>query len=140
MSEHLCESVGGGLAVAQEREPSRLFCVEEEGDGAVVGEADLHVGAEAAGFDRDAAAAEVGGDGFVERDGFFGPGGVDERRAIAFSRVAEEGELRYEQDRAFHVLDGEVELAVGIAEDSELRDLLRDVCGVVFGVVQADAE
>ena len=117
-----------------------LAGVEEDGDGAVVGEVDAHVGAEFAGGDGDAAGAEVLGDGFVEGDGLFGARGGDERGAVAFACVAEEGELRDEEDGAPDVFEGQVELALGVIEDAELGDLLCDLRRVVFGVVVGDAQ
>ncbi len=100
----------------------------------------MHVGAEAAGFDGKAARAEVGGDGFVEGDGVFGAGGFDEGGAVAFACVAEEGELRDEQDGAFYVFKAEIKFTIDVVEDAELRDFFCDLRRVVFGVVRGDAE
>ncbi len=124
------EVVNGGLR----------FSVDQDCHGAVVEEADFHVCAETAGFDRDVSGAEMRGYGFVEGDGLLRAGGFDERGSVSFACVAEEGELGNEEDRAFHVLDTEIKFSVRIIEDAELRDFFGDVYGVVFGVLCAYAE
>ena len=113
-----------------------VFVVRKRGATCFV----LYRRAEAPGFDGDLARAEVSGDRFVERDGQFRPRGLDERGAVSLARVAVERELRHQQHRAAYILDAEIKLAVGVVEDAQLRDFLRDGFGVWLCVVCAYTE
>jgi apolipoprotein N-acyltransferase len=72
------------------RRPSEF---EQDGDGAVVDQRDLHLGAEPAGRDGGAEPAQPGDEGDDERLGVFRAGGGDPARAAALGRVAVEREL-----------------------------------------------
>jgi apolipoprotein N-acyltransferase len=71
----------------------RRSALEQHGDGAVVDEGDLHLGAEPAGRDRRPEPAQFVHDHSDERLGVLGAGGGDPARSTALGRVAVEREL-----------------------------------------------
>ena len=104
----------------------QFFCIEEDGDGAIVDEVHLHVGAEAAGFDLEAVlGSEAVVEIVIQRRSLLRAGGVDERRTVTFAAIGIERELRYAEDCAAYIADGEVHLPLLVLEHTQLRDLLR---------------
>ena len=105
---------------------SQLVGVEEDGDGAIVDEVHLHVGAEAAGFDMEAvigskAVIEI----VIQRRSFLRPCGRDKRRTVALAAIGIERELGYTEDCTTNIADGEVHLPLLVLKHAQLRDLLR---------------
>ena len=107
---------------------------------AVVDERNGHIGAEDAGFGRDAERTEFGDEEFVKAVRRFRRGRVDEAGAVSFNAVAEEGELADDERGAADLREVEVHSALGVLEDAERRDLFRQIADVLFVVADADAE
>ena len=100
--------------------------VEEDGDGAIVDEVHLHVGAKAAGFNLEAvlgteAVVEI----VIQRRSLLRACGGDERRAVALAAIGIECELGYTEDCPANITDGEVHLPLLVLEHTQLRYLLR---------------
>lgn len=116
--------------------------VDEDGDGAVVDEGDLHVGAELSGLYLSAEElGEAADEALVHGHGDVGLGGTDVAGAVAFLGAGHEGELADEEDAAAGDFgDGEVHDAVGIVEDAEGDDFAAEPVDVVVGVGVFDAE
>jgi len=118
-----------------------LLGVDDERDGAVVDEGDLHHCTETAGGDG---AVQRGGclldELLVERDREVGLGGVVERRACAFLRAGEEGELADDEEAAADVGHGTVHLAGVVLEDAQTNEFLGEPLAVGLGVGGMDAE
>lgn len=116
--------------------------VDEDGDGAVVGERYLHVGTELSGLDVFAEELRETGDEFVvHRDGEVGFGGSDIAGAVALAGAGHEGELAHEENVGVgHLGDVEVHDALGVVEDAECYNLAAEVIDVVIGVGVLDAE
>lgn len=115
--------------------------VHDDGDGAVVDEGDLHVGAETAGEDGLAEeGGEAGDEFFVHGNGEVGTRGMDIARAVALAGGGHEGELADHHDAAVgDICHGEVHHSLGIVEDAQLDDLLAEVLDVLVGVGILDA-
>ena len=117
------------------------FAVEPDGYGAVVGEGDLHVGAEAACADGAAKASFEGADDFsVDEFGDLGTGGTDVGGAVALLCLRHQGELRDGDDVPFDVEDVAVHYTIFVVEDTQLRGLLYEVVDVFCGVIGSDAD
>src|ERR671935_1341412 len=82
----------------------------------------------------------MGGEVPVEAIGLLGWGGGDEARAAATRGVGVEGELGDDEGFAGDVEEAQVGLAVLVAEDTELGDLIGETLGGALVVVGADAE
>lgn len=94
--------------------------VNEDGDGSVVGERDLHVGAELAGMNVFTEELGETCDEFVvHRDGKVGFGCTNVAGSVAFARAGHKRELADEEDVGVgHLSDGEVHDALGVVEDA----------------------
>ena len=104
--------------------------VEEDGDGSVVDEVHLHVGAEAAGFDPEAvlgteAVVEI----VIQGRSLLRACGGDERRTVALAAIGVKRELGYTEDGAAYIADGEVHLPLLVLEHAQVRDLLCQYIG-----------
>src|SRR5690349_11917190 len=113
---------------------------QDDRDGPVVHELDLHPGAEDAGRDLDAEVAQRRAERLVQRLRPLRAGGRREARAVALRRVGEERELADDERRAAGLEERAVELAGVVLEDAQARDLAGEALrsgGVVAG---ADAE
>lgn len=115
--------------------------VEEEGDGAVVDEGDLHSGAETAGGDGPVEVrVEAGDHRLVEGDGAIGVGGAMPAGAGAFFGAGEEGELADQENPTAAVEDAAVHDAGVVVEEAEVDDLRSEPVDVVGGIGLLDAE
>jgi len=95
---------------------------EDDGNGAVVGEIDFHVGLEDAGLGWYAVFLAQEVDKFVVE--FFseiGIGGVYETWAVSFSAICGEGELTYRENFAVFVDDGFVHFFATICKNTQIR-------------------
>ena len=100
--------------------------IEKDGDGAIVDEVHLHVGAEATGFDMEAVlGSEAVVEIVIQRRSLLRAGGVDERRTVTLAAIGIERELGYTEDCPAYIADGEVHLPLLVLEYTQLRDLLR---------------
>jgi hypothetical protein len=98
-------------------DPKRYWAVVDGRNG--------HVGAEDAGFGRDAERAEFGDEEFVKAVRRFRRGRVDETGAVPFDTIAEEGELADDERGAADLREVEVHSTFGVLEDAERRDFFR---------------
>lgn len=115
--------------------------VDEDGDGAVVGEGDFHVGSEDAACDGFSEFGfEGGAEGLVEGFGDGRRGGGEERRTVSFAGGGVEGELADDDDIALDFLDGAVHFAFVIGEDAHAGDFRDEPGEVIRGVAFLDAE
>lgn len=111
-----------------------VFAVDDDGDRALIGEGDVHVGAELAGGDFD---AELAGffdklvDHFCRGGGFHG---ADETGAASFSGVAVECELGDDEESSLNVEEGEVHLVVLVGEDAQVDGFFEDVLQIGGGI------
>ena len=100
--------------------------IEKDGDGAIVDEFHLHVGAEAAGFDMEAVlGSEAVIKLVIQRRSLLRASGIDERRTVTFAAIGIERELGYTEDCSAYIADSEVHLPLLVLEHTQLRDLLR---------------
>jgi hypothetical protein len=113
---------------------------QDDRDGPVVHELDLHPGAEDAGRDLDAEVAQRRAERLVQRLRPLRAGGRREARAVALRRVGEERELADDERRAAGLEERAVELAGVVLEDTELPDLRREPLGPRAVVITRDAE
>ena len=117
-----------------------ILGVDADGDGAVVEQLHLHVGAE---FSRTHFLAqgrrEVLAEALVQGDGDLVPGGTDVRWAVSFLGRGVQGELADDQNVASRVEDGAVHYAVFIVKDAEVHDFLAEPVDVFLSVCFLDA-
>src|SRR5579871_3450241 len=106
---------------------------QEDRDGPVVDELDLHVSAEA-----PACRSELVADQLVERTRELRRGGAGEAGAVAAARVGVERELADAQHRA--LAERVVHLPCGVGEDPQRPQLLREPPRAFGVVVRRDAE
>src|SRR5581483_7089196 len=92
--------------------------LEDDRDRPVVHELERHPGAEDAGLDRDAEAAEGRAEALVERLCELGPGGVREARPRPLAGVGEQRELGDDERGAARLEQGAVEASVAALEDA----------------------
>lgn len=117
------------------------LAVEPDSYGAVIGEGDLHVGAEATCADGATEACFERADDFaVDGFGGLGTGGTDIGGAVALLRLRHQSELRDGDDVPFDVEDAAVHYTVFVVEDAQLRSLLHEVVDVLSCVVGSDAD
>jgi hypothetical protein len=83
-----------GLTKRSPPHPVRSRAVEPDGDRAVIGEVDGHVGAEAAGRDRRAGVAQAGAEMVLEARSDLRRCGAEEARAVALAQVVGERRSR----------------------------------------------
>ena len=114
--------------------------VQDQGDGSIVAQGDLHVGLKHAAGDRNVPGASLGNELLVQLSGDRGRSGGDEAGTFAFATVAQECELADDQQLAANVLDGEIHFVVGIREDAEPADLVDQVVEVLRGVALLDSQ
>ncbi len=84
--------------------------------------------------------AEQPAEPLVERVRPLGRRRLDEARAVPLARVAEERELRDDEDAPAHLGEGEVHLAGGVLEDPQRGDLVGEELRVLVPVLPRDAE
>ena len=114
--------------------------IENDSDGAVVDEFDVHHGGETAFGDLEGrGGAELRHEIVVETLGVGGRHGVGETRARAFAGVAIERELRDDEDGAGDVGDGAVQVFGVVGEDAEGEEFFDHPVGVRGGIVFSDA-
>lgn len=117
------------------------FAVEPDGHGTVVGEADLHVGTEAACTDGAAEVCfECADDFAVDGFGDLGTSGTDIGGAVTLLCIRHQSELRDGDDVPFDVEDAAVHYTIFVVEDAQLRGLLYKVVDVLCCVVGGDAD
>ena len=114
--------------------------VEDDRDGAVVDELDLHSRAEDARLDRDAELAQSGAEALVEQLGALGLRGRREARPVPLRRVREQGELADDERGAAGVEQRAVEAARGVLEYAQPGYLGGDPGGVVLAVAVRDPD
>lgn len=102
----------------------KLVGIEENGDGAVVGEFEKHMGLKNSGFDRDAQSFRSLNELFVEGFAKFGRRGLNEAWAALPASVSVESELRDGEQRAAHVEQREVHFSLLVVEDPEPDDFV----------------
>ena len=118
----------------------KLLRVDHERYRAVIDKFDLHVGPKLPGCDGNALSLDGMDERFIERNSDGRRSGIDETGAAAFTAIAVEGELADDQDAAAGFGDIEVHFAVGVAKDSEARDLVGQPVGAIGRVVMRHAE
>ena len=114
--------------------------MQPEGDGAVVDEFDLHVGAKAAAGDFGVQGVGAGDQVFVELAAQLGRGGGGEAGAVAAAGVGCEGELADDEQAAAHVLQAAVHLAGRVAEDAQFQCLEQQFFAGGGGVARLGAD
>ena len=77
-----------------------IFGVHPQGDRSVIEQVNLHIRAELAGLDRQAALAAARDECFIQRDGGLRTGSAREARAVALAAVTVERELRHDEQTA----------------------------------------
>src|SRR5688572_32414359 len=90
--------------------------VEEQGDGTIVHELDVHVGLKLAGLHLQLQRAKLQNERFVDRTGRCRALGLVEGRTTAAATVAAQRELRHGKHRAMHIGDRQVHLSSSIVE------------------------
>ena len=120
---------------------AKIVGVEEDGDRTIIDKIDFHVCAKAAGFDTEVVTSpqrfiEI----IVQRSRRFGSCSTDEGRSIAFAAIGIKGKLRDTQHSATDFVEREVHLAVGILEDTQLRNFLRQHIRLFAGVGVCNAD
>jgi len=109
----------GGWRILEESSFPR---VDDDGDGAVVDEGDMHHGAELAVRDGFAeGGGELGEELFVEGFGEVGLGGVVEGGARAFAATGDERELADDERATAGVAQGAVHRAGVVGKDAQRR-------------------
>ena len=101
----------------------QLIGIQPDGEGAVVDQADLHHGTEAAGFHVRHVLAGAFNELLVELFCLIRRAGAGERGSVALLAVGVQGELRHDEHLAVHVGKRAVRLAVLVLEDAQLEDL-----------------
>jgi len=134
------KQLGSKQLGSKQLDSKQLATVQQQRDGAIVDESDVHVLLKAARLDVDALAADFRAETFVKLVGLFWPGGVDETRAATFSRVTVERELTDDEHRAADVCEREIHFSVSIFEDSQPDSLAGEVHRVSLGIVSTDAQ
>ena len=124
------------------RLPSFLVVgVHTDGDGAVVDERHLHVGAK---FARSDALAErffqLLDEVFVERNGDVVTGGVDVGGAVAFLIGGHECELADHQNVAVDIDDAAVHDVVFVVEHPQANHFFDESVGILLRVAMGDAK
>lgn len=100
-----------------------IFGIDPDGDGAIVDEADLHIGTEFAGLDGDTCGLlELVDEGLVEGFGVFGSCGADEGRAVAFFDAGVEGELADDEELSIDAVDVGIDGSGLVCEESHAGD------------------
>ena len=74
--------------------------VHPQGDRSVIEQVNLHIRAELAGLDRQAALAAARDECFIQRDGGLRTGSAREARAVSLASVTVERELRHDEQTA----------------------------------------
>ena len=120
---------------------STLNCITN-GDGTVVDQLHLHVGAELARLNLLAEKVGKPTDKLlVHGDGHLGLGGVDIAGSVAFLGAGHQRELADEQNAAVgHIGDGQIHHPVGIVEDAQGNNLAAKPVDVLVGVGILNAE
>lgn len=99
------------------------FGIDDDGDRAVIDEADDHLSTELAGLNRFAEILlQSLNKFFVKGNCEIRPGRAAVRRSIAFSRAGEKSELTDEKNFPLHVLDGTIHDTGFIVEDAQAND------------------
>ena len=138
----LVSAKGKGMDLYHKLPPGfghQLVGVEDQGDGAVVDGRHLHIRAELAVLHPEAPGAALLLEALVEGDGDVGLAGLGEAGAAA-GGVGVEGELGDDQQRAAHLLQIEIHLAVLVLKDAELDHLGQHLIKVSLGVPLCHAE
>jgi len=96
------------------------FSVDDDGDGAIVGQGDLHVGSEFTGLDRAAEfVTEFLQESLVEGNSGLWRGGASVRGTVALLRAGVKGELTDDQCLALDLLNGSIHEPGWVAENAE---------------------
>lgn len=118
-----------------------MATVESDGDRAVVGEGNFHVGCEYAGFDGlGGEAFEFGHDGLVEGVSFFGWRGIVEGGAVALASAGNEGELADGEDVAVDVGESGVHASFVVFEDTHASDFSGNPSNVIDRILFMDTD
>ncbi len=153
----LCYAVGVGIGVAGEvgwrkcrvisdrwergGDSLAVLGIDDDGDGAVVDEGNLHVGTEAAAADGlGELLFERMAKGLVERLGSLRAGGAEERGAVALFRRGVEGELADHDGVAAGVGEGEVHQAGLVGEDPHAGDFWGQPGEVIRAIAVLDSK
>lgn len=114
--------------------------IEDDGDGSIIEDGDLHIGLKDAGFDVDTETSHGIAKEFVEGFGEIGWCGVDEAWATSFGAIGVEGELADSEHGSVGVLEGEVHFSIWIGEDAKAGNFFGEVAGILWGVLVGDTE
>ena len=99
--------------------------IEQDCEGSIIDERDLHLGAETA--VRYAIGAQILARELEERlikpVRLVGSARTGERRTIAFLAIGVEGELAHDENGPGDVMDAQIRFARFVAEDAQFRDL-----------------
>src|SRR5262245_34485387 len=96
--------------------------VEDQRDGAVVDELDLHVRPEPSGLDTSPELTQRSHEGLDQRLGLLWPGRVTPAGTATLAGVGVEGELADHERRAAHLRERPVHHTGGVVEDAQVPD------------------